>query len=43
VTRLVECHLQDLSYDHGKYATRTDFERRIFEKIDIGDKIQRGK
>lgn len=35
-----ECHLQDLSYDHGKYATRTDFERRTFEKIDIGDKIQ---
>jgi NADH-quinone oxidoreductase subunit G len=35
-----ECHLQDLSYDHGKYKTRTDFERRTFEKIDIGDKIQ---
>ena len=35
-----ECHLQDLSYEHGKYKTRTDFERRTFEKIDIGDKIQ---
>lgn len=35
-----ECHLQDLSYEHGKYSTRTDFERRTFEKIDIGDKIQ---
>lgn len=34
-----ECHLQDLSYEHGKYKTRTDFERRTFEKIDIGDKI----
>lgn len=35
-----ECHLQDLSYEHGNYNTRTDFERRTFEKIDIGDKIQ---
>lgn len=35
-----ECHLQDLSYDHGSYKTRTDFERRTFNKIDIGDKIQ---
>jgi NADH-quinone oxidoreductase subunit G len=35
-----ECHLQDLSYDHGGYKTRTDFERRTFNKIDIGDKIQ---
>ncbi len=35
-----ECHLQDLSYEHGKYKTRTDFERRTFEKIDIGDHIQ---
>ena len=35
-----ECHLQDLSYEHGQYKTRTDFERRTFEKIDIGDKIQ---
>lgn len=35
-----ECHLQDLSYEHGNYKTRTDFERRTFEKIDIGEKIQ---
>ena len=35
-----ECHLQDLSYEHGSAKTRTDFERRTFEKIDIGDKIQ---
>ena len=27
-------------YEHGNYKTRTDFERRTFEKIDIGDKIQ---
>ncbi|MFN9519114.1 MAG: 2Fe-2S iron-sulfur cluster-binding protein, partial [Bacteroidota bacterium] len=35
-----ECHLQDLSYEHGSYKTRTDFERRTFEKINIGNKIQ---
>ena len=35
-----ECHLQDLSYEHGNYKTRTDFERRTFEKIDIGPHIQ---
>ena len=35
-----ECHLQDLSYEHGHYNTRTDFERRTFEKINIGDLIQ---
>jgi len=35
-----ECHLQDLGYEHGNYKTRTEFERRTFEKIDIGDKIQ---
>lgn len=35
-----ECDLQDLSYNHGNYSTRTDFERRTFEKIDIGDLIQ---
>ncbi len=35
-----ECHLQDLSYEHGQYKTRTDFERRTFDKIDIGDTIQ---
>lgn len=35
-----ECHLQDLSYEHGKEATRYDFERRTFEKEDIGPYIQ---
>ena len=35
-----ECKLQDLSYEHGTEATRYEFERRTFEKIDIGDKIQ---
>ena len=35
-----ECHLQDLSYEHGVAATRYEFERRTFDKIDIGDKIQ---
>ncbi len=35
-----ECHLQDLSYEHGKDTSRYEFERRTFEKIDIGEKIQ---
>ncbi len=35
-----ECHLQDLSYEHGAAKTRTDFERRTFEKLDIGPHIQ---
>jgi NADH-quinone oxidoreductase subunit G len=35
-----ECHLQDLGYEHGKQASRYEFKRREFEKIDIGDKIQ---
>lgn len=35
-----ECHLQDLSYEHGKEATRYNFERRTFEKEDIGPYIQ---
>ena len=35
-----ECHLQDLSYEHGLADTRYEFERRTFDKIDIGDKIQ---
>jgi NADH-quinone oxidoreductase subunit G len=35
-----ECHLQDLSYENGKSQSRYEFERRTFEKIDIGDKIQ---
>ncbi len=35
-----ECHLQDLSYEHGKVGTRFEFEKRIFKKVDLGDKIQ---
>ncbi len=35
-----ECHLQDLSFEHGVADTRYEFERRTFERIDIGDKIQ---
>ncbi len=35
-----ECHLQDLSYAHGKEATRYEFEKRTFHKVDLVDKIQ---
>src|SRR6266513_3121795 len=35
-----ECHLQDLSYEHGKVGTRYDFQRRTFEKYDLGPYIQ---
>lgn len=35
-----ECHLQDLSYDHGKEGTRFEFEKRTFEKHDLGPYIQ---
>ena len=35
-----ECDLQNLSYEHGLQKTRYEFERRTFDKIDIGDKIQ---
>lgn len=35
-----ECHLQDLAYEHGLSKTRYEFERRTFEKIDIGEKIK---
>ncbi len=35
-----ECHLQDLSYEHGSAKTRYEFERRTFNKLDIGNKIQ---
>ncbi|MFX8965036.1 hypothetical protein ABTN15_19740, partial [Acinetobacter baumannii] len=34
-----ECHLQDLSYEHGKAGTRYEFQRRTFKKVDLGDKI----
>ncbi len=35
-----ECHLQDLSYDHGSSGTRYEFQRRLFEREDIGPYIQ---
>lgn len=35
-----ECHLQDLAFEHGKARTRYEFERRTFEKIDIGPYIK---
>ncbi len=35
-----ECHLQDLSYEHGREETRYEFPRRTFEKHDIGPYIQ---
>ena len=35
-----ECHLQDLSYEHGTEGTRYEFQRRTFEKHDIGPYIQ---
>ncbi|RYY08025.1 MAG: 2Fe-2S iron-sulfur cluster binding domain-containing protein [Sphingobacteriaceae bacterium] len=35
-----ECQLQDLGYEHGAAKTRYEFERRKFDRIDIGDKIQ---
>jgi NADH-quinone oxidoreductase subunit G len=35
-----ECHLQDFSYEHGTEGTRFEFEKRTFERIDIGQYIQ---
>src|SRR6187549_2523988 len=35
-----ECDLQNLSYEHGAEATRYEFKRRTFERIDIGPYIQ---
>lgn len=35
-----ECHLQDLSFEHGLSKTRYEFDRRTFEKIDIGPYIK---
>ena len=35
-----ECDLQNLSFDHGAANTRYEFDRRKFDRIDIGDKIQ---
>jgi len=35
-----ECHLQDLSYEHGLSKSRYEFKRREFDKIDIGKNIK---
>jgi NADH-quinone oxidoreductase subunit G len=35
-----ECHLQDLSYEHGAAGTRYEFQRRTFKKHDLGPYIQ---
>src|ERR1044071_4534680 len=35
-----ECDLQNLGYENGAAKTRYDFERRTFEKIDIGPHIK---
>ncbi|AIM39270.1 2Fe-2S iron-sulfur cluster-binding protein [Sphingobacterium sp. SG20118] len=35
-----ECKLQDLGFEHGSAQTRYEFDRRTFERVDIGDKIQ---
>ena len=35
-----ECHLQDLSYEHGAEGTRYEFQRRTFKKHDLGEYIQ---
>ncbi len=35
-----ECHLQDLGYLHGAAGTRYEFQRRLFEREDIGPYIQ---
>ncbi|MFN5224299.1 MAG: 2Fe-2S iron-sulfur cluster-binding protein [Bacteroidota bacterium] len=35
-----ECHLQDLSYEHGLSKSRYEFKRREFDQIDIGEKIK---
>ena len=35
-----ECHLQDLSFEHGKEGTRYEEEKRTFDPIDIGNKIK---
>lgn len=35
-----ECHLQDLGYEHGSQKTRYEEPRRVFDPIDIGEKIK---
>lgn len=35
-----ECDLQDLSYQHGDAPTRFEFQKRVFEKHNLGPYIQ---
>jgi len=35
-----ECDLQNLAFEHGKSTTRYEFERRTFDKVDIGEYIK---
>lgn len=35
-----ECSLQDLAYEHGASNTRYEFDKREFDKIDIGEYIK---
>lgn len=35
-----ECHLQDLSFEHGSEATRFEFNRRTYDQNNVGDYIQ---
>ena len=35
-----ECHLQEFGYEHGAQKTRYEFERRTFDRIDIGPYVQ---
>jgi NADH-quinone oxidoreductase subunit G len=35
-----ECHLQDLSYEHGSSTSEYEFKKRTFKKIDLGKYIQ---
>ncbi len=35
-----ECHLQDLSYEHGTEGTRFEFDKRTFKPVDLGPYIQ---
>ena len=36
-----ECHLQDLSYEHGKEGTRYEFQKRVFKKPQIREFLAR--
>jgi NADH-quinone oxidoreductase subunit G len=35
-----ECHLQDLAFEHGVGQSRYEFERRTFDKVDLGEYIK---